>query len=392
MSTVEKPDRKSGRLAALALLALSTAVAILLAEFGLRLAVNPADFLQATLVDDPVLGHHIQPLSTGHDALGYRNVAVPQRADIVAIGDSMTYGVSAPRESSWPQQLGHLLGENVYNMALGGYGPLQYLQLAQTTARPLKPRLLLVGFYFGNDLMDAFNLAHVRPHWHSWRLSGESQAGSTPFDALGQDEPQKRFGALRDWLSQHSLLYSVLRVTVLPRFAAQEQDRMAQRANPDTWLLWKDRADPAVRTIFRPKHRLSALDQSLAPVQEGMQISQRALVELKAEAQKQGIGLLTVLIPTKERAYCRYLARSGETLAETFAKLCDAEAKANADLSAFLDAQGIAHVDVLPILEMRIDRHVQIYPTDSDGHPQAAGYQAIAETVAAVVRNRFPKR
>ena len=390
MNTVEHPNPKPGRLAALALVILATAAAVILAEFSLRLAVNPADFLQATLIDDPVLGHRIQPLTTGHDALGYRNIAVPKRADIVAIGDSMTYGVSAPRDSSWPQQLGQLLGENVYNMALGGYGPLQYLYLAQTTAKPLKPRLLVVGFYFGNDLMDSFYLAHGRPHWHSWRVSAESNDGATAFDAAGQADPQKRFGALRDWLSRHSLLYSVLRVTVLQRFAAMEQDRMAQQASPDTRLLWKDRADPAVRTIFSSKYRLATIDQNLAPVREGMQISQHAFAELKAEAQRQGIGLLTVLIPTKERAYCQYLAKSGETLPDTFTRLCEAEAKANAEFTAFLDMQGMAHLDVLPALRARIDRHVQVYPVDSDGHPQAAGYAAIAEAIAATVRSRFP--
>ena len=392
MNTVEQPKPMASRLAALVLLVLSTAAAIMFAEFGLRFAVNPADFLQATLIDDPVLGHRIPPLTTGHDALGYRNTVVPKRADIVAIGDSNTYGVSAPGESSWPQQLGRLLGENVYNMALGGYGPLQYLYLAQTSAKAMKPRLLVIGFYFGNDLMDSFNLPHARSHWHGWRMPGGVNANQTAFDVVGQAEPKKRFGALRDWLSHHSLLYSVLRATVLPRFAAEEQARMAQQAGRDTWMLWKDPADPVVRTSFKPKHRLSAIDLELAPVREGMQISQRAFVELKAEAQRQGIGLLTVLVPTKERAYCRYLAKSGETLPESFARLCVVEAQTNAEFTAFLDIQGMAHLDLLPTLEARIDQHVQVYPTDSDGHPQAAGYAAIAEAIAATIQQRFPKR
>ena len=112
--------RLLGRLVPLALVVAATAVAIVLAEAGLRFAVNPVDFMQATLVEDPVLGRRIQPLTTGHDALGFRNREVPQHADIVAIGDSNTYGVSAPREGSWPHQLSGLLGEPVYNMGLGG--------------------------------------------------------------------------------------------------------------------------------------------------------------------------------------------------------------------------------------------------------------------------------
>ena len=108
---------------------MSTAIGLLLVEAALRLAVNPGDLLLASVVADPILGHRIEPHTTGHDALGFRNAAAPARAHIVAIGDSQTYGVSAPRAGSWPSQLSDMLGETVYNMALGGYGPLEYLHL-----------------------------------------------------------------------------------------------------------------------------------------------------------------------------------------------------------------------------------------------------------------------
>ena len=90
------------RLGTLLLVVVSSALAVLLAEGVLRLALNPADFLYATLIDDPVLGHRIEPLTTGHDALGFRNRETPAQANVVAIGDSFTYGVSAPRDGSWP--------------------------------------------------------------------------------------------------------------------------------------------------------------------------------------------------------------------------------------------------------------------------------------------------
>src|SRR5262245_42445916 len=107
----------------------------MVSELLLRCVVNPGDFLFATLIDDPILGSRIKPQTTGHDALGFRNTEVPQSANVVAIGDSQTYGVSAGRDDSWPHQLGMLLSEPVYNMALGGYGPLQYLFLQSTKQR-----------------------------------------------------------------------------------------------------------------------------------------------------------------------------------------------------------------------------------------------------------------
>ncbi len=99
-----------------------------------------------------------------------------------------------------------------------------------------------------------------------------------------------------------------------------------------------------------------------------------------------------MLIPTKEHAYCRYLRKSGDKMPETFVKLCDAEGKANAELVRFLTAQGIAHVDVTMALESHIDRHVQVYPADSDGHPQGTGYGVIAREVASAVRRLYPAK
>ena len=369
----------------------STAVAALICEGAARLLLNPGDFLQVTLVDDPILGHRIAPFAAGHDALGFRNDAVPARADIVAIGDSMTYGVAAPRESSWPRQLGDLLGERVYNMGLGGYGPLQYLHLARDQAASLKPRLVIVGVYLGNDVMDAFLHARARAHWHAWRVSVEAEPALTDYDRAGLAEPRRRLAALRSWLARHSMLYSVIRATLLPGLQAKEQDAMAQEAGAGVRMLWKDASNPAVRTIFTPGLRLAALDLEVQSVREGLQISQKALAALKAQTERQGTQLLVAVIPTKERAFCRRLQRAGEQLPASFVRLCEAESRVNAQLQRFLRAQAIAYVDLTPALEAQIERDLPVYPTDADGHPQAQGYRVIATEIAAAVRRQFPR-
>lgn len=378
------------RLFAVAIVVASAAIGVALMEGVARLVLNPADFLHAEMIEDPVLGRRIQPLTTGHDALGFRNRAVPDRADIVAIGDSMTYGVSAPREQAWPQQLEGELKEHVYNMGLGGFGPLQYLHLAQSAAPALKPRLLVVGFYFGNDIMDAYYVSRHSAHWQGWRLSSV-EAGATAFDVAGRAEPRKRFGALRDWLSRNSVLYSVLRETLGRSFAASEQERLARDASRDVRMAWRDSSVAEVRTIFTPQLRLAAVDLSIPQVREGMEIAKNAFAALRKEADRQGVALLVVLIPTKERAYCRHLRESSVELPATYSRLCDAESAAHADFSGFLTKQGIRFVDATPALEADASRHVQLYPTDSDGHPQGAGYGVIAKEVSATVKRAFPR-
>lgn len=367
-------------LAPLLLLAVALGLSVGLAEVGLRLALNPSDFLLATLQDDPALGHRIAPGTSGHDALGYRNAEVPATSRIVAIGDSHTYGVSAPRDGSWPSHLSGLLAEPVYNMGLGGFGPLQYLHLARTTARDLKPKVIVVAYYFGNDLMDAYRLAHARPQWHAWRQSSGAASGAAEPDAT--QEAPKRFKALRDWLSRHSMLYSVLRATVGQRFAAQERSEQVRASAPDVSWSWSDPAAPATRTVFRPQGRLQAVDIDRPDVAEGLQIGQKALAETAAEAARQGARLLVVLIPTKERAYCSYLRATAASMPKSHAQLCDVESRVSTQLTRFLSEQRIEHADATPALEAGVAAHVQLYPPDGDGHEVSAGYAVIANVVA----------
>lgn len=299
----------------------------------------------------------------------------------------MTYGVGAVRDGSWPHQLSILMHEPIYNMALGGYGPLHYLYLAEHEAKKLRPRLLLVGFYFGNDLIDAYIAAHHNPFWYGWREAGSSNGDKSEYQRSWEAEPKKHFAALRDWLSRHSVLYSMLRVTVLPRLAAWERDRAALQVTPDRQMIWIDPFGQSVRTIFTPQLRLSALDPQLPSVQEGLRITKRAFASLKRDADAQGAQLLVILIPTKERAYCRYLKDSGQHIPNTLIRLCDAEGRVKEDLVHFFATSKIAYVDVTAAMEEQIYRHVQIYPTDSDAHPQVTGYSVIAHAVYDAVRH-----
>src|SRR5271169_4157262 len=133
-------------------LAVSVVVGLLLCELASRLVLNPADFLRLDVVGDPVLG-----AVPSHDAMaafdgwGFRNRKVPETSDIVAVGDSHTYGNTARMVDSWPYVLGLLTGREVYNMAMGGYGPNQYFYLSKTKALGLKPRLIIWGLYMGDD-------------------------------------------------------------------------------------------------------------------------------------------------------------------------------------------------------------------------------------------------
>ena len=47
------------------------------------------------------------------DALGFRNAGVPNRAEVVAIGDSHTFGTGTPWPEVWPTRLARELSVEV---------------------------------------------------------------------------------------------------------------------------------------------------------------------------------------------------------------------------------------------------------------------------------------
>lgn len=369
----------------------ATAGALAAGEGLLRLALNPGDFLYATVVADPILGHRIPPQSAGHDAMGFRNTALQQSADIIAIGDSMTYGVSASREGSWPYQLGVALRRPVYNMGLGGYGPLQYLHLMRETVPHFSPRLVVVGFYTGNDVLDAYDMPQDLPHWSSWRLSTRPPGRMSASQIALAAEPTRFLGGFRDWLARNSMLYGVVRATVLSRIAGRERAAQAARVSPEVWMAWSDPARPAVKTIFAPATWLANMDPGSEIGRDGVAIAKRVLTEIKSEAEKRGARLLIAIIPTKERVYCPYMKATGAQLPASFERLCAVEAALIADFSAFLGSAGIAYIDTSPALQEYAASHVPIYQQDNDSHPVAAGYGVIAAEVARAARPMLAK-
>ncbi len=167
-----------------------------------------------------------------------------------------------------------------------------------------------------------------------------------------------------------------------------EQKGLAAQTTADQRMSWSDPAAPSVMTVFTPQQRGSAQDTLQPNVREGMQITQRAFTAIKDEADKQGVPLLVVLIPTREKAYCPYLKTTGAKLPPAFQKLCEVEEANKAELVQAFNARGIAFVDASPALEAEVARHIQIYPPTSDGHPTSLGHKAIAEAVLAALKKR----
>lgn len=88
---------------------------------------------------------------------------------IIGIGDSITFGV-VPYEYNYLTLLeSHLqrAGYNieVMNMGICAMGPKEYLSLFVSEGLKLKPNMLLLSFFIGNDFLDCL---HAERKWHSY--------------------------------------------------------------------------------------------------------------------------------------------------------------------------------------------------------------------------------
>ena len=98
---------------------LSLPLGVLICEAASRLILNPADYLSPRVMRDNILGHKVKPNGSGFDEWGFRNKHVPSTADVVALGDSHTYGNPATMDDSWPSVLARATGLQVCSLLIG---------------------------------------------------------------------------------------------------------------------------------------------------------------------------------------------------------------------------------------------------------------------------------
>jgi hypothetical protein len=351
----------------------------LLAEIGARLLLRPSDFLGVGMIRDQILGGvPSQTAKAEFDAWGYRNQVVPVSADIVAVGDSHTFGNAVGMKGSWPFQLGTMLGKNVYNMGMGGYGPNQYYYLSTTKALSLKPKVIIWGLYLGDNFENAYTITYGLDYWAYMRKLSVDKA--TYSDWTERPRPS-RLKRVRIWLSEHSLLYQLLfHAGWGGRLQGEEQIRNAARLYPGeaTSLSVPDKH---ILEAFWPEGSLIRLDQNSPAVLEGMRITFELLGQMNEICRKNHVQFVVVVIPIKEAVFSEYLEHNPKLpLSNVIDSLLENDREARAKTFQFLSNSGIPYVDPLPELKASVDG--ELYDrTAADMHPSKNGYRVIAEAV-----------
>ncbi|HYQ70731.1 MAG TPA: SGNH/GDSL hydrolase family protein, partial [Gammaproteobacteria bacterium] len=304
------------------------------------------------LLKDPLTRVRARPLYPRyrdlgpHDILGFRNSGVPVVADIVTIGDSMTYGNNATLEQNWPSYMAANLKHehpNVYNMSTGGWAAVQYLDMFGY-ALAFRPRVAIIAFYSGNDPLETFQLVYGNEHWHSL----------IPDDSLSADDIPAVSGA---------------------------------GASGDQWdVVFRG----GVHTVFTPRYRLASNDDD-STVTAGYRIMAEVAARIGELAQSNGVKTIFTIIPTKELVYAARVDAEGLEAPADYNRLVTSERQRIAGLREKLEAlPGTRYVDLLGPLQAAALGETSLYPDTVNGHPVAAGYEIIGRQLAQVVAELLP--
>jgi len=349
-------------------------------------------------IDDEELHIRPNPEFPEHDEKGFRNKKVPHTASIVVIGDSQTYGTGAWPNETWPRQFEAMTSLPTYNMSFGSYGPTQYLVLIKE-ALELKPKLIIVACYSGNDLFDSYNFVYRRKKLQEFKsvdaeiLDEISELDKTKrmSEMLKPLKPYKGYKlfinkkrAPKGFFEKHSKVYGFIHLAKKSIRVLEQKmdDKNWQHLNRFAQTQTEKKLIPfdngQIKTLLTPSYRLVALNLDDIRIQEGLRISLESIEEMNRQILSENIQYLVMLIPTKELVYKEsFLAHAGH-LPDDLAILIKNEEKVWSTTKAFLNKKNIPFVDVLPTLNNEIKNGRQVYKINWDGHPNKLGYRAIA--------------
>jgi hypothetical protein len=386
---------------------------LLAAEISLQILAAISRTVDAALSPTPVRGFVADrelswrgnPEFPEHDGLGFRNASVPEQAEIIALGDSQTYGSNVSRDAAWPHQLNERAFGSSYNMAFPGWGPLQsYLILDE--ALTLRPRLIIEAIYFGNDLVDSFTFVYQRDRLEQFKSTDEDVrralgdasdaqpwddnpiANQSPVDREREIDPESSPSSPEEWIRESSRLYGLW--SALGRaYDYYQRHPVRPEADEENDPL---RDDDHIRfhgsafdTVLTPTYRLPAVQLSDPRVEEGLRITVDALREMRQRSASSGADFQVLFIPTKELALADVVALELGSLPQDLAFYASAEERARMALHDSLADEHIPVIDTLPVLQQLAQDGTLPYSETRDGHLSTAGHRAVADLIHASV-------
>jgi hypothetical protein len=348
-------------------------------EMGLRM-FTPFPICQVSnWGNHKILGYTMDVNMDEIDEHGFRN-NILSSIDVVALGDSHTYGFNVSSDNSWPKLLGKKLKKNVYNFGIGGYGILQYqYQYLLNKSIALNPEVILLGLYLPNDLNGICEMVSSNQYWASRAKELYIDSSVCPETLKTQDTSRevtkKKEISIRKWLNENFATISMAseyysRFTVLKRI---------ENGGIKNGLVINDSIIKKVIGFKRITAHKESMDMNRPYIQMAYEVLKKFLLEGKENTELNNIRFGVLLIPSQERVYYKYLMQIDYGVPNEYKELVDNEDELKENISLYLENIGISYIDVLPDMENALLKHGNIYPVRDNDHPIEIGYQIYAE-------------
>lgn len=354
---------------------------------------------RSTFIEEEQLILIAPPNSGDHDSRGWRNPIALNQANIVAIGDSQTWGVNATINQTWYQVMGELTNRTVYGMAQGSYGPVQYAILTER-ALELSPDIIVVGIYMGSDIMNNYSSVYKHDLYTELRNDNFIDTQKPSFyESQAKEISQHYEQFIVSYIEQNQPilandLVSQFRLnTQIGRWLIEIGILEHERTVPIEWEAYQAWIndypefatvfnDNGILTFFHPSSRLWVVAHDDPRLDEGLRIMENRLTAIQQTTLQAGVKLIILLIPTKEMVYVPFINTN-----QIHAQLAEDETYRRNQIITFLENNEIAYVDALPALQDAVQRNQTIYPRSFDGHPEPQGYFVIGQAVAEFIND-----
>lgn len=296
----------------------------------------------------------------------------PATLRVLCVGDSFTFGAGVDNDETWSQRLAQYLYEplaqrgwavEAVNMGMSGYDPELERRDLEAFGLLLRPHVVIVALFGANDVVeimggrDAWAAAH--------RPSPPARLAAVPAPVPGSPKAGVR---LKRWMSQHSVLYQLLRdrarATPALREALTRWGLMSPLTpNPDGYWY--------VQIARRPWDPF---------IEKGFERTVEAVTRMAENTRESQATFLVVLIPAAYQVdpvhWEKQLRHSGLAPHAT-----DQQAFSRR-MHRALDARGIAMLDLAPVFRAAIVGERRTLYFAKDKHWNAAGHDLAAHVIA----------
>jgi len=343
-------------------------------------------------IPNPGFVHRFPPLDIGEvdqitlDDLGFCNP--PQKVknrsnlsfDVVALGDSFSYCTYVEPQNIWPTVLDDVSDYSTYVLSRTGISVFEYIQLLKAFGLALKPKVVILAYYAGNDLRGVYD----------YMVYANNQRKGTDGDA----DPKSGLKGVYNYVSnsiagRNSYALNVglsgiryARALAIQRLATSDiAESQARPINPQIDffydLVFEDRTIP-----FNPQN--SDTDEVfIARLLRDGQIKlasiDPAIRELEKLSKKYGFQPIIVFVPSAHITYKSHVSFSDPTLRDLLNWFNDEQRDYLSHLASGLSIPFLDLTDGLRNASENVYPELLYFPVNL--HFSSAGHREVARIV-----------